>query len=164
MTTIAITPTQIDAAQERAEPWALIIDTWRGADGQTRGAIRVPGDIPYFENRMSLHGADTTRIGRKPDWEQHRELKFRLDNGAIYFTDVGKIGGRSTRMDGIWYVPDRSPRWAIYVCEEAAVQYHGDQQPDVSGVPERYLSVNTAFCPECHGNGRDCPHGYPAYP
>ena len=164
MTTIALNPNRPITTLERPHPFALIIDTWVDAEGRTNGAIRHPEDIPMFEERMSLHGADTTRIGSKPDWDRHRELKFRLIDGAIYFTDVAMIGGRRTGMDGMWYVADRTPRWATYVWEEAAVQYHGKEQPNLEGIPDQYRSVNTAFCPQCHCNGWDCAHDYPAYP
>lgn len=137
-------PQRTNRPEGAARP-VLIIDTWTDQDRRTNGVIRNPEDIRSVEEMFQLSADDIVSLHRKPKWDEHHELKWRLESGTLYCTDTGRVGGVMIDWDGIWYVSDRHPRLAIRVGKSVKVQYHRRRKPAHADVQGRHHSRNVAY-------------------
>ena len=130
---------------EQATRPVLLVDTWTDPEGHTNGVIRNPEDIRAVEERIQSVVHDIGTLPSKPQWDQHRELKWRLGSGTLYCTNVGLIGGIGIDMDGMWYVEDRHPRIAVRVGNLVKVKYHRRRKPEYADENGGYHCRDEAF-------------------
>lgn len=125
----------------------LDIDTWEMDGGCLIGEIADAGQIEPFEEfvvgSLLVKRPDLVfQLDAPPARHERRGLKWKLNLGVVYDTDVAEIGGRPVGGDGTYYVPLDNPTLAVLVATLVRFNYLEGRPPITGQLPGGLISVS----------------------
>ena len=117
----------------------LDINAWEIGGERPAGEIADVGRIEPFEefiagDWMVRRPEFVEWLEGPPNRDDHRGLRWPLNRGVLYDTDVAEVGGRPVPGDGTYYVPNDNPEMAILVSRFVRFNYL-ENRPPISGSP-----------------------------